>query len=105
MLRVLEASQSQHDRVCPSKLALEDQLLMTLSYWLEYRTLFHTAMSYGFHESSASRIITKIENILIKSDKFLLSKKLQHGKGIDWEVVGVDATDMTIERPKKQKKF
>ncbi|MEQ1231050.1 transposase family protein, partial [Acinetobacter junii] len=37
--------------------------LMTLSYWREYRTLFHVAMSYGIHESTASRIIHKIENI------------------------------------------
>ena len=25
----------------PSKLSLEDQLLMTLEYWREYRTYFH----------------------------------------------------------------
>ncbi len=61
-------------------------------------------MSYGSNESTASRIIHKIENILIKSDKFHLPKKLPHGAGIDWNVVIVDATEMTIERPKKNRK-
>lgn len=105
MLDVLKSNQSDTQRGRPSRLPLEDQLLMTLSYWREYRTLFHTAMSYGVHESSASRIITKIENILIKSKKFHLPKKLPQGQGIDWEVVVVDATEMTIECPKKTKEI
>ena len=56
------------------------------------------------HESNASRIIQKIENILIKSDKFHLPKKLPQGEGLDWEVVVVDATEITVERPKKTEK-
>ncbi|WP_307001150.1 transposase family protein [Acinetobacter baylyi] len=31
----------------PPKLSLEDQILLCLSYWREYRTLFHVATSYG----------------------------------------------------------
>ncbi|MEB3754897.1 transposase family protein [Acinetobacter sp. MD2(2019)] len=105
MLDILKEAQKISGRGRPSRLPLEDQLLMALSYWREYRTLFHTAMSYGVHESSASRIITKIENILIKSKKFHLPKKLPQGQGIDWEVIVVDATEMTIERPKKTKEI
>lgn len=101
MLAVLTAVPKNTARGRPSVLSIEDQLLMTLSYWREYRTLFHTAMTYGIHESSASRIIHKIENILIKSELFHLPKKLPRGEGVDWEVVVVDATEMTIERPKK----
>ncbi len=41
----------------------------------------------------------------VKSDKFHLPKKLPHGAGIDWNVVIVDATEMTIERPKKTEKI
>lgn len=104
MLDVLKAAEHDKRRGRPSVLPLEDKLLMTLSYWREYRTLFHVAMTYGIHESSASRIIQKIENILIKSDKFHLPKKLPQGEGIDWGVVVVDATEMTIERPKKTEK-
>ncbi|WP_324627320.1 transposase family protein [Acinetobacter sp. MD2(2019)] len=66
MLDILKETQTISGRGRPSHLPLEDQLLMALSYWREYRTLFHTAISYGVHESSASRIFTKIENILIK---------------------------------------
>ena len=51
------------------------------------------------------RIIQKIENILITSDLFHLPKKLPRGTGTDWEVVVVDATEMTIERPKKTKEI
>lgn len=104
MLDVLKAAEHDKRRGRPSVLPLEDKLLMTLSYWREYRTLFHVAMTYGIHESSASRIIQKIENVLIKSDKFHLPKKLPQGEGIDWGVVVVDATEMTIERPKKTEK-
>ena len=105
MIAVLNAAQPEHNRGRPTKLAIEDQLLLTLSYWREYRTLFHTAMSFGIHESSASRIIHKIENILIKSDLFHLPKKLPRGTGTDWEVVVVDATEMSIEHPKKTKEI
>ena len=104
MLDVLKAAEHDKRRGRPSVLPLEDKLLMTLSYWREYRTLFHVAMTYGIHESSALRIIQKIENVLIKSDKFHLPKKLPQGEGIDWGVVVVDATEMTIERPKKTEK-
>ncbi|MEQ1231018.1 transposase family protein, partial [Acinetobacter junii] len=51
----------------PSSLSLEDQLLMTLSYWREYRTLFHVAMSHGIHESTASRIIRLLAKIKKRS--------------------------------------
>ena len=104
MMTVLNAVPKNHSRGRPPALSIEDQLLLTLSYWREYRTLFHVAMTYGIHESNASRIIQKIENILIKSELFHLPKKLPRGEGIDWEVVVVDATEMTIERPKKNKK-
>lgn len=105
MIDVLNAAQPEHTRGRPTKLAIEEQLLLTLSYWREYRTLFHTATGFGIHESSACRIIQKIENILITSDLFHLPKKLPRGTGTDWEVVVVDATEMTIERPKKTKEI
>ena len=33
-----------------------------------------------------------------------LSKDIPEGEGIDWNVVIVDATEISIQRPKKQKK-
>ena len=87
----------------PPKLCLEDRLMLALSYWREYRTLMHTGMSYGLSEASAHRIVRHVENILIRSNKFHLPKKLPQGDGKDWEVVVIDATEIPIERPKKTK--
>jgi hypothetical protein len=35
------------------KNSLEDQVLMTLEYWREYRTYFHIGQSWGVTESTA----------------------------------------------------
>ncbi len=34
----------------PPKLATEDQVLLTLEYWREYRTMFHLATNWGVSE-------------------------------------------------------
>lgn len=88
----------------PPKSSLEDQILLCLSYWREYRTLFHTATSYGVSEPTASRIVRHVEDYLIKFNLFNLPKSLPEGEGIDWNMVIVDATEIAIHRPKKQKK-
>jgi hypothetical protein len=60
----------------PSKLSVEDQVLMTLEYWREYRTFFHIAKSWGIHEASVWRIIRRVEDILTKSKAFTLPGKM-----------------------------
>ena len=48
MVRVLREAESRKKKSGrPSKLSVEDKLLLTLSYWREYRTQFHIAASYG----------------------------------------------------------
>jgi len=86
-------------------LCLEDEILLTLTYWREYRTQFHIGTDYGISETVTCRTIQKIENILSKCKKFQLpkNKKKQISK-IDFEVILVDATESPIERPKKNKK-
>jgi hypothetical protein len=98
-----EAQKTKSGR--PSALSLEEQILLALTYWREYRTLYHIGMDFGIHESSASRIIRKVEDILIDSGKFKLPKNLPSrvDEDIDWTVVIVDATETPIERPKKTK--
>jgi len=88
----------------PPKLSLEDQVLLCLSYWREYRTLFHVATSYGVSEPTASRIVRHVEDCLIQSSLFNLPKNLPEGEGIDWNVVIVDATEIPVQRPKKTEK-
>ncbi|WP_217652003.1 helix-turn-helix domain-containing protein, partial [Hydrococcus rivularis] len=42
MVKVLEAEKVLQKKTGrPSKLSAEDQILMTLEYWREYRTYFH----------------------------------------------------------------
>ena len=82
---------------------LEDQLLLSLNYWREYRTLFHVGVSYGVSEPTASRIVRHVEDCLVKSNLFNLNKKIPKGEGPDWNVVIVDATEIPTQRPKKTK--
>ena len=98
-----EAQKTKSGRL--SVLSLEEQILLALTYWREYQTLYHISMDFGIHESSASRIIRKVEDILIDSGKFELPKKLPSrvDDDINWSVVIVDATETPIERPKKTK--
>lgn len=86
----------------PSKLTVEEKLLMTLEYLREYRTYFHVSNNYGITESACFKIIRKTENILIKSKKFSLPKRKERLLSENtMEVFLVDATETPIERPKK----
>jgi hypothetical protein len=86
------------------KLSREDQLLMTLMYWREYRTEFHIGLTYGVSEATVCRTIQKIENVLIKSGEFRLpGRKALQSSDTLIEVVLIDATEQPIERPKKSK--
>jgi hypothetical protein len=88
----------------PSKLSMENRLLMALEYWREYRTYFHVATSYGIAESNCFQTIRWIEDTLIKSGKFSLPGRKELLKSdMDYEVVLVDVTESPIERPKKSK--
>ena len=102
MLRVVEKGLREFGR--PPKLSRADQLLLTLMYWREYRTEFHIAQSYGIGESTVSRTIRKIEDVLVRSGKFRLpGKKALQASDTIFEVVLVDASEQPIERPKKAK--
>lgn len=59
----------------PSKLTVEDQVLRSLEYSREYRTYFHIAQSWGINESTADRIIRKVEDYSIASEVFSLPEK------------------------------
>lgn len=89
----------------PSKLRVEDQVLMTLEYLREYRTYFHLGATWGINESTAYRITRKIENILIQAPELRLPGKKRLIQGdFSLETIVVDASETPIERPKKNKK-
>lgn len=95
----------QGSRGVHSKLSIPEQILLTLQYLREYRTFFHIAQDWGIHESTAHRIVKRIENTLIQAEEFRLPgrKQLQESE-TEIEVIVVDVTEVEIERPKKNKR-
>lgn len=63
--------------------------------------MFHLGQDYRLHESNVSRIIQKVEDILIKSGKFSLPSKRRLFKEDGLTYTIVDVTEIAIERPKK----
>lgn len=86
------------------KLSLEDELLMLLAYYREYRTFFHLSLSYGISEAQCWRIITTLEKALIKLQFLHLPGKKALLQAHNFEVVLVDATETPIERPKRKQR-
>jgi hypothetical protein len=85
-----------------SKLNNYDKLLMMLMYYREYRTYAHIASSYNISEAQCWRIVTDIEKRLLTSNLFHLpGKKKLLSSDIEWEAIVIDASEHSIERPKK----
>ena len=88
----------------PFSLGIEDQVLLTLMYYREYRTQLHIGFTYGLSESATCRTIQRIETIVSKVKELQLpGKKVLSGRKQELSVVVIDATEMPIERPKKSK--
>ncbi len=108
MVRLVKGQQKLKKKAgSPSKLIIEDQVLVTLQYWREYRTYFHIAQDWKVSESTVFRVVRKVENILIKSRKFNLpGKKNLLDSSLDEKLIFMDVMESPIERPKKhQKRF
>ena len=94
----------------PTKLLLEDRLLLTLQYWREYRTLEHLAYEYDTVVSNIHKAIEWVENTLIQSGAFRLPGKKtliidkQKSEGSQPQAIAIDVTESPIERPKKNRK-
>jgi hypothetical protein len=83
------------------KLVIEDQLLMMLMYYREYRTFFHTGASFGLSEAMCWRVVRDLEERLIKSGQFSLPRRQALATDAELEIVVVDVSEHPIERPKK----
>ena len=96
-----KAARRRHpNRGVKPKLSVEDQLLMTLMYYREYRDMLHVGLAYGMSESQTSRIIADIEKLLLSDNRFHLpGKKALHGPGVEFVII--DVSEHPIERPKK----
>jgi len=85
-----------------NSLSVENQLLLTLQYWREYRTQFHIGLDFGVSEATVCRIINRVETVLVKSGRFALpGKRRLLDPEADESVVVIDVTEVAIERPKK----
>jgi hypothetical protein len=87
-------------------LSANDETLMMLEYYREYRTFKHLGVDYEVSESTAQYIVAKIEKVLISEPKFHLDK-LKHIEPNEdanpIEVVVVDVAESQCERPKKSR--
>ena len=86
------------------KLAIEDQLLMTLKYLRQYITQKELAFEFEVGEATVNDIIKWVEDTLIKDGKFSLPGKKALLEDDSIEVILVDVTECPIERPEKNKK-
>lgn len=86
------------------KLKLEEQLLLSLSYWRNYGTYLETGSKYGVSESRAWEISRWIEDILIHEKALSLPGKKALLAEKKYEIVVFDVTECPIERPKRKQK-
>lgn len=108
MVKVLQdAANHRQTRGCAKKLCLEDQALVCLMYWREYRTYFHIASDWQVSESTICRTVQWVEMILVSSGRFRLGgKKSLLIPSQKPKTVVMDVTESPIERPKYgQKNF
>lgn len=86
------------------KFEVEDQLLIAMEYWREYRTQFHIGQSWGIHETTVGRMVRKIEDALMQSGEFRLpGKRALHSPETQWNILLMDVSETPIERPKKNR--
>lgn len=70
MIEVIVSSRSGRGR--RATLSVQDQLLLTLHPWREYRSQFHVASSFGVSEATVCRTVKKIESALLGDKRFHL---------------------------------
>ena len=99
-----QAAKSKGKGGVKAKLSLEDQILVTLQYWREYRTYFHIANDWEVSESTICRTVKKVENVLIKSEKFRLAGKKSLWQEQPPALIAIDVTEAKVERPKHHQK-
>lgn len=105
MLEILnEQYQKDHEKGGkPPKLSVLDKLIIMLCYYREYRTMQHIAFDYSVSKSTICESIQWVEQTLVKSGAFRLPSKKELHSNVSIEVILIDATEVEIERPQKNK--
>lgn len=85
-------------------LSVLDKLIIMLEYYREYRTMEHIAFDYDTNKSTICDAIHWAESVLINSEKFHLPSKKRLVEDTSVEIIVVDATEIEIEHPQKNRK-
>ena len=88
----------------PPKLSVLDKLIIALQYWREYRTYRHIAFDYGVGKTAIGDAVIWVEDTLIKSGLFTLPSRRSMLEPSGIELVLIDVTEQSIERPKRGRK-
>ena len=106
MLEILERENTDKHKKGgrPSVLSVLDKLIIMLEYYREYRTMEHIAFDYDTNKSTICDAIHWAESVLINSEKFHLPSKKRLVEDTSVEIIVVDATEIEIERPQKNRK-
>lgn len=100
MVKVIRENNDQKTAGRKSKLSAEDKVLMTLQYLREYPSLLRLGIDWGIHESTAQRIVTKTEEVLLQNKDFHLPGR-KAVRESHWDIVILDVAESPMERPKK----
>ncbi len=87
-----------------SVLSVLDKLIIMLQYYCEYRTMDNIAFDYGTNKSTVYYAIKWAEETLIKNKTFHLPSRKKLLEDTSIEIIVVDATEVEIERPQKNRK-
>ncbi len=106
MLEILEEAERYKRRKGgrPSVLSVLDKLVIMLQYYREYRTMDNIAFDYQTNESTVYYAIKWAEDTLIKNKTFHLPSRKKLLEDTSIEIIVVDATEVEIERPQKNRK-
>jgi len=83
----------------PSKVSMEDKVLILLMFYREYRTYHHIGLTYGVSASTVCRTIRDFEAILSACPEFQLPDTENRTPGAILELIFIDVTESPIERP------
>ena len=107
MLAILQVAYEQLHKLGgkpPTKLFVEDRLLVMLQYWREYRTMEHLAYEYNTVKSYIHKVIEWVEDTLAQDGTYRLQgKKILIDKENAPRAVAIDVTEHRVERPKKNR--
>jgi hypothetical protein len=84
------------------KVSIFDRLCIFFAYYRDRRTIADIANEYNLAESTTFDILSLVEKTLLSDSRFHLPSKRELIEG-RFEIVMIDATEVPILRPKKNK--